>query len=153
MSPVNQITDPLSEENEAQVIGHFELECVYDSAASGNLTNGMVVAIEVSDTGLPFLVKKATTTPDFLMLGVVVNAPTGGVIPGNVVSILTEGVCQVLFDANNTTHGHLALQSSTTAGTATDSATATLAKTLGTILQSVTISSGTALVWVYVHKM
>lgn len=153
MSPANQITNTLAEEGEAQVMGHHEMECQYDSAASGNLLNGTVVAIEVSDTGPPFLVKKVTTTPDFLMLGVVVGAPTLGVVPGGPVQVLVEGVTQVLFDANNTTHGHLALQSSTTAGTATDSATATLGKTLGVILQTLTISSGTALVWVYVHKM
>ncbi len=152
--PVNQIVNPLSEENEPQGMGHMELECVYDSQASGNLINGTVVSLEVSDTGPPFVIKKSVhTTVDFLMLGVVINAPTGGVVPGGVAQILVEGVCQVLFDANNTTHGHLAVQSATTDGDATDAAGATVGKTLGTILQSATISSGSALVWVYVHKM
>lgn len=91
--------------------------------------------------------------PDFLMWGIVVDPPTGGYTPGSAVMVLVRGIAQCLFDANNTTAGHLAIQSSTTAGTLTDSATATLAKTMGTILQTATISSGTALVWVAVGKM
>jgi len=152
--PVNQLTNFSGEENESQTIGHFELICQYDSSQSGNLVNGTLVAIEsLSSSTSPILIKKATTSPDFYMLGVVVNAPTGGVAPGGAVEVLTHGVVQCLFDANNTTAGHLALQSSTTAGCLTDSSTATLGKTMGTILQSVTISSGTALVWVLVGKM
>jgi hypothetical protein len=155
MSPAKQITNPLAEEGETADNGNLVLVIEYDSAGSGNLVNGTVVAIETvaSATGVTKLIKKVTTTPDFLMLGVIVDAPTGGVAPGQAAHVLVEGIAPVLFDANNTTAGHLALQSSTTAGSATDSATATLGKTLGTILASVTISSGTALVDTYVHKM
>ena len=149
--PVNQLTNPLAEEGESASYGHHEIEIVYDSAASGNLLNGNVVVIE--PTNIPFVIKKNTTTPDGFLLGVVVGAPTGGYTPGSVVQVLTYGIMQVLFDANNTTAGHFAIQSSTTAGTATDSATATVARTLGVILQTVTISSGTALVWVLVKEM
>lgn len=155
MSPVNQLTNPTAEENEGASYGHLEIECVYDSAQSGNLTNGMVVAIETvtaPPTG-PLLIKKATTTPDFLMLGVVISAPTGGYTPGSVVQVLIDGICQVLFDANSTTAGHAGIQSSTTAGDLTDNATYTVGKTLATVLQTLTISSGSALVWCYVHKM
>jgi hypothetical protein len=151
--PVNQLVNTLGQSGETNGTGSFQMVMEYDSAQSGNLLTGNVVAIEANNVGPPFLIKKTTTTPDFLMWGVVVDAPTGGYTPGSAVSVLIEGVVQVLFDANNTTQGHLALQSSTTAGTCTDSATATLGKTLGTILQAVTISSGTALVWVAVHKM
>ncbi len=152
--PVNQLTNPLAEENEPQSNGAVVETLKYDPAASGNLINGTVVSIEVSDTGPPFVIKASVhTTVDFLMWGVIVGAPTGGYTPGSACLVLVRGIVQVLFDANNTTHGHLAVQSATTDGTATDSATATLAKTLGTILQSVTISSGTALVWVAVGKM
>lgn len=89
----------------------------------------------------------------FTQVGVVVGGTTWGVAPvvGGLAMVAVEGLCQVLFDANNTTSGHLALQSSTTDGTATDSATATLGKTLGAILQTVTISTGTALVWCHIH--
>jgi uncharacterized protein involved in propanediol utilization len=150
--PVNQLVNTLGQSGETPGTGGFVMQMQYDPAASGNLLSGNIVAIETGTT-TPWLIKKATTTPDFLMWGVVVDAPTGGNTPGSSTTVLVEGIAQVLFDANNTTAGHLALQSSTTAGTCTDSATATLAKTLGTILQTLTISSGTALVWVAVHKM
>lgn len=153
--PNNELVNPLAEESESADYGHYSIMVQYDSAQSGNLVNGTVVAVEgvTSPPTGPFLIKKATTTPDFLMLGVVVNAPTGGYTPGSAVEVLTEGFTQVLFDANNTTQGGLGLQSSTTAGSLTYSATATLGKTMCTILQTLTISSGTALVWCYVHKM
>ena len=150
--PVNQIVNTLGQSGETPGTGSFQMQMEYDSSQSGNLLSGNLVAIETGTT-TPWLIKKATTTPDFLMWGIVVDAPTGGYTPGSSVGVLIEGVVQCLFDANNTTAGHLAIQSSTTAGTLTDSATATLAKTMGTILQTATISSGTALVWVAVHKM
>lgn len=150
--PTNQLVNTLNQSGDGFGTGALVEYFEYDSAQSGNLLNGNVVAIETGTT-TPWLIKKVTTTPDFLMWGVVVTAPTGGYTPGSAVAVLIRGVAQVLFDANNTTAGHLALQSSTTAGTCTDSATATLAKTMGTILQTVTISSGTALVWVAVGKM
>lgn len=154
MSPAKQLPNPLAEEGENADYGNLVLVVEYDSAQSGNLVNGTVVAIETAASqGSTYLIKKATTTPDFLMFGVIVDAPTGGYAPGAACHVLVEGIVGVLFDANNTTAGHLAIQSSTTAGTATDSATATVGKTLGTILNTVTISSGTALVDVYVHKM
>ena len=151
MSPAKTLTNPLAEEGESASYNGLVMEIQYDSAATGNLVSGTLVAIETGSG--PFVVKKATTTPDFLMLGVVVDAPTNGVAPGGVATVLVEGITQALFDANNTTAGHLALESSTTAGTLTDSATATLGKTMGTILQTVTIASGTALVWIYLHKL
>jgi hypothetical protein len=154
--PVDSIIQPTTEEGESYISGGRVVEYYqYDSAQSGNLVNGTLVAIETltSPSVGPALIKKATTTPDFLMLGVIVNAPTGGVAPGGIAEVCVEGFCLALFDANNTTAGHLGLQGATTAGSLTDSATATLGKTMCTILESVTISSGTALVPVYVHKM
>lgn len=154
--PVDQIPNPAATESETYIGGGQVVEMyTYDSSQSGNLTNGMLVAIETLTAPSigPALIKKATTTPDFLMLGIVINAPTGGYTPGSVVEVVVEGWALALFDANNTTAGHLGLQSSTTAGSLTDSATATLGKTMCTILEAVTIASGTALVPVYVHKM
>lgn len=154
--PVDQLTNATAQEGETYIGGGQVVETYqYDSSQSGNLVNGTLVAVEslTSPSIGPALIKKATTTPDFLMLGVVINAPTGGYTPGSIVEVVVEGWCLALFDANNTTAGHLGLQSSTTAGSLTDSATATLGKTMCTILEAVTISSGTALVPVYVHKM
>lgn len=155
MSPANQLVNPLAEEGEAASYGAHVINVQWDPTASGTLVNGNVVALldlTAPSTG-PVQVKKATTTPDFRMLGVVVSAPTGGYLPGAAVEVVTEGIALVLFDANNTVVNHLGIQSSTTAGTLTDSATATLGKTMCTILEAVTISSGTALVPCYVHKM
>jgi hypothetical protein len=155
MSPSKELVNPLAGEGEdasySSVVEYYQ----YDSAASGNLVNGNVVALEdltAPSTG-PVLIKKATTTPDFRMLGVVVDAPTGGYTPGSSVAVLVEGIALVLFDANNTVVNHLGIQSSTTAGTLTDSSTATLGKTMALVLEAVTIASGTALVPCYVHKM
>ena len=131
--PAKQLVNPLAEENETADYGNVVLVCEYDSSQSGNLVNGNVVAVETESSNTTLLIKKATTTPDFLMLGVVVDAPTGGYAPGSAVHVLVEGFTQVLFDANNTTAGHLGLQSSTTGGTLTDSSTATVGKTLVTI--------------------
>jgi hypothetical protein len=150
--PVNQLVNTLGQSGEGPGTGSFQMQMEYDSAQTVNLLNGNVVAIETGTT-TPWLIKKTTTTADFLMWGVVVDAPAGGYTPGSSCSIAVIGVVQALFDANNTTAGHLALQSTTTAGTLTDSATATLAKTMGTILQTATISSGTALVWIALMKM
>ena len=48
----------------------------------------------------------------------------------------TEGIVPVNFDTTAPTAGHLALQSTITAGLAGDSATATLGETIGTVLQA-----------------
>ena len=155
MSPAKELVNPLAEEGEDASYGGVVQYFQYDPAASGNLVNGNLVVLEdltAPSTG-PVLIKKATTTPDFRMLGVVASAPTGGYTPGSSVEVVTEGVCLALFDANNTVVNHLAICSSTTAGTLTDSSTATVGKTMGTILEAVTISSGTALVPIYLHKM
>lgn len=154
--PVDQIINSTAEEGETYISGGRVVEYYrYDPSASGNLINGTLVTLEAltSPSTGPVLIDKATTTPDFLMLGVIVNAPTDGVAPGGVAEVCVEGFCLALFDANDTTAGDLGLQSATTAGSLTESATATLGKTMCTILESVTIASGTALVPVYVHKM
>lgn len=163
--PDTQLTNPFAEESEQWSTAQVIEEYLYDPnvASTVPLTNGMVVRISggytpstgvtsttvVSSTSIP-VIAKATTTPDFQTVGVVVNAPTGGYLSGSIVQVCVKGVAQVLCDANNTTFGHLLITGSTTAGAATDSATATLGKTIATCLQSVTIGSGTALVYGYV---
>lgn len=154
--PVDLITNPTAEESETYIGGGQVIETYqYDPAQSGNLLNGNLVVFEdltAPSTG-PVLIKKATTTPDFRMVGVVINAPTGGYTPGSVVQVCVKGWCLALFDANNTVVNNLGICSSTTAGTLTNSATATVGKTMGTVMSAVTISSGTALVPFYCGKM
>jgi hypothetical protein len=157
-----QLSNPIGEEGEGwlteQVIETYQYDPSVTSTTT--LSNGMVVivssgfingatATSVTSTQYP-VIRKATTTPSFTNIGVVVNAPTGGYVPGSFVQVCTKGITQVLCDANNTTFGHLLLAGSTTAGAATDSATATLGKTIAICLQTATIASGTALVYGYV---
>jgi hypothetical protein len=164
--PDTQLTTPTGEEGEnwstAQVIEEFQ----YDPSVSAAtvLTNGMVVIISsgyTPGTGVVTslaaaaypVIRKATTTPGFNNIGVVVNAPTGGYVPGSIVQVCTKGVAQVLCDANNTTFGNLLIAGSTTAGAATASASVTAGKTIAVCLQTATIGSGTALVYGYVDRI
>jgi hypothetical protein len=161
--PDTQLTTPTGEQGEnwgtAQVIEEFQ----YDPSVTATtvLTNGMVVIISsgytpgtgvVTSLGAAAypVIRKATTTPSFLNVGVVVNAPTSGYVPGSIVQVCTKGVTQVLCDANNTTYGNLLVAGSTTAGAATASASVTAGKTIALCLQTATISTGTALVYGYV---
>jgi hypothetical protein len=145
--PDTQLTEPFGTEGE-QWLSNLQIEeYSYDVAQSGNLVNGTVVIFESTSTSQPPLIKAATTTPAFTTAGVIINAPTGGYVPGSIVQVVTHGVTQILCDANNTTSGHLLITGSTTAGTATDSATVTAGKTIARCLQTVTIASGTALVY------
>lgn len=155
MSPSKVLTDPLGQSGEAFEYGGETKYFQYDPAASGNLINGTIVKAKasLSSTTAEVLAITTSSTPDFTFLGVVVNAPAGGYAPGAVMQIAQSGVALVLFDNNSTTYGHLALQSAATAGQATDSATATLAKTLGIILETVTISAAGTLVPVLLRIM
>ena len=116
----------------------------------------------------PFQVKRSATTADFYLLGVVSGiVPTTGpatqtstaqnsVPVGGIAEITVEGPAQILCDDTGgaTTEGDPLIQSSTTDGHAkTNTTTAVLGKTIGTALQTVTIGSGSALVWAYIHKV
>jgi hypothetical protein len=94
-------------------------------------------------------------TLTFTFAGVVVGGSAYGVAPivGGLTMVATQGIVQALFDNNSTTAGHLALQSAAVDGEATDSATATLGKTIGIILQSVTVSAAGTLVPILVRQM
>jgi hypothetical protein len=160
-----QLSNPIGEEGEGwqteQVVETYQ----YDPSVTSTtvLTNGMVVIISsgfisgatatsVTTTQYP-VIRKATTTASFTNIGVVVNAPANGYVPGSFVQVCTKGIAQVLCDANNTTYGHLLVAGATTAGAATDSATVTAGKTIAICLATTTIASGTALVFGYVGLM
>jgi hypothetical protein len=120
-----------------------------------------------SGTPAPFLVKRSATTADFMLLGVVTGVvPTTGpatqtaassnsVPVGGVAEITIDGLCQIIMDDTGggvTVKDNIA-QSTITAGEgATSTSTATAGKTIGQVLQTVTIASGNALVWAYIHK-
>jgi hypothetical protein len=161
--PDIQLTTPTGEEGEGWGTSQRIEEYLYDPAVAATTTiaNGNVVIISggyssaadqtnVTATNVP-VVRLATTTAAFTNIGVAVNAPTGGYVPGQIVQVCTEGVAPVTCDANNTTFGHLLVAGATTAGAATDSATATAGKTIATCLATTTIASGTANVYAWVH--
>jgi hypothetical protein len=96
-----------------------------------------------------------------LYAGVLVGTNTWGATTGVAPNTITtglafqamcafHGVVQVLCDATNAVIGHTINISATVAGVGHDSGgtTWTAGTTIGTALQAVTISSGTALVWV-----
>jgi hypothetical protein len=132
-----------------------DIDCVNgDSVAliSGTLVE--VVTPYVSGAGVKFQVKRSSTTVDFLLLGVVVGAPTGGVPVGGICQVRTEGPVNMLMDNSSTTLGHPVIQSTTTLGNGHDnSTTAVLGQTIGVCLQTLTISAVNTLVSVLLHKM
>lgn len=73
----------------------------------------------------------------------------GSTIGGQQLMVGKKGITQALFDST-TTVGHTFIVSTTVAGAFHDTAgtAITYGTTVGVILQAVTISSGTALVWV-----
>ena len=154
--PVDQIVQPTTQEGETYIAsGNVIALHQFDPAGAGVILSGQLVSLQnltAPSTG-PVLIRQSTTVVDFKLLGIAINAPTGGYLPGSIVQVVVEGFVLALFDAHNTTAGHLGLQSVTTAGTLVDAAAATNAQTLGVVLEAVTIASGTALVPFYVHKM
>lgn len=156
MSPSKAITDPLGVSSEQPDYGEEFIYVEFDPAGSGVIVNGNVVEVSaaLASVTAQMLCKLTSSTGNFTFLGVAVGAPAGGYLPGQVVKIQTAGVAKVLFDdAGNTTFGHLAIQSATVAGEALDSATATLGKTLGVILETVTVSAAGTPVLVYLRIM
>jgi hypothetical protein len=153
-----ELVNPIGEEGEGWSTGLVVEYFQYDPAVSAAtvLTNGMVVIISggysggdqtsVTSTQYP-VIRKQTTTPALTNIGVVVNAPTAGYVPGQIVAVATGGVTQILCDANNTTFGQYLINGSTTAGAATAAATPTEGHSIALCLQTATISSGTALVY------
>ena len=163
--PDTQLSNPSGNAGELFSTAQVIEEYVYDPTVTSTtvLNNGNVVILygwynpaagttsaTAAAAGTYPVVRKATTTAAFTNIGVVVNAPTGGYVPGQVVQVVTKGLAYVTMDANNTTAGHLMLAGATTAGAATDSATALAGKQIGVCLVSTTISSGTANVYGYV---
>lgn len=131
-----------------------------DPDVSGDLPLGTVMEIEdYSGPGLlnpPLapLIQPSSTSQDDNVIGVLVGGldyasnTIAKVPPRGVAQVLTSGICQVLCDAS-TTAGQPMVASPITPGCAESTATPTK-RTIGLCLQSVEISSGTALVWAYI---
>ena len=139
--------------------GGTDIVVEIDSTVSGNTPLGTLVEVLTPYTGpgtaakaTPVTVQPSSTTADNLLLGVVVgggnqDSATAGVAPGQPAIVKAIGLAQVLMDATSVA-GQAVIQSAATAGAAKcDSSAPTNGQGIGTALQAVTISSGTALVW------
>ena len=141
---------------------HVSIELDVNSAT---LPIGTLVELEAyagPGTGNPPTlprIQASSETPDNLVLGVLTGGKSVGVSTsiagGSLGVVCVEGICQVLCDAT-TTVGYPLIQSAAHTGTAvctSAGAAPTAGQGIGTCLQAVTISSGTALVWAYIHKV
>jgi len=168
------VANPLAGQNQPANTGMMIFEYGLDPALTAKVPLGTLMELEAyapspaitGDGSYNYpIIQPSSETADLLLVGVVVGGPSLGHSPylpagatgspgGPVMAMVcVEGICQVL-SSNTTTVGHALIQSTTVAGAAEDSGgtTATAGKTIGTVLQAVTISSGTALVWAYIHK-
>lgn len=140
------IGDPGAQESEGAEMGIEYAQVV--NGDSVILPIGALVEIIIPFPGsatTAFLVQRSATTADFLLLGIV----SGAAIPvGGSGRVTVEGVALANFDGS-TTEGHVAVQSTGTAGDCTDDASAVAYKTIGAILQTIT---GAGQAYVYVHK-
>ena len=153
--PSKSLVNPTGVEAGVVDLGSQFVSVQFDPAGSGVILNGQIVKFKATSVGLagePVGIL-TTTTGDFAFIGVAVNAPAGGYTPGQVMQLQTDGVCSVLMDAVNTVEGQLCIQSALTAGAGSNSATATLGKTLGVVLQTQTIASGVLPTLVYLRIM
>lgn len=142
MSPVNQITNPGAYSTLVATSGIVSSVFV----ATGALTVGNVVQIVTTYSGTgPIKVKKSTTIANAYLVGVVRNK----VATGGLVTVILEGVGQVLCSAAVTKAQYL-IQSTATAGQAKSAATATLGKTIGTVLKT---TGAAGLAWALIGKM
>jgi hypothetical protein len=160
--PATILTTPTGQENLQWGTALVVEEYLYDPtvAAGTAITNGQVVimfggytfstnttsATVISSTAVP-VIRLQTTTPAFTNIGVAINAPTAGYLPGSIVQVAVEGVVQIVADANNTTYGQFLINGSTTTGAATASAGVSAGHTIAVCLQTATIGAGTALVY------
>lgn len=157
--PSKTIVDPLGQSGEAYDYGIEVRYVLYDPSVSAStvINNGNVVKVSpvagLASNTAQLLCRLTSTTGDFSFLGVAVDAPNGGYLPGQVVKIIIAGVANVLFDTTTTVALGLAIQSAATAGYASYSATATLGKTLGIVLEAVTTPTAGTLIPVLLRFM
>lgn len=146
------------------VNGGLILDVMIATSVEGNSPIGTLVELApytgpgTGARSTPPTVVPSSTTADKLCLGVIVGGqttPDGGGIaipPGGVAQVMVVGIAQVLCDAT-TVEGDSLVQSAATAGCAKDgSGTLVVGEIIGTALEAVTITEGTALVWALIAK-
>lgn len=154
MSPVNQITNPLAEETESSTAGIVWTTFV--NGTTSNLKFGMLVSTSAySGTGT----RKVVPIPEagsFAGVGVVAGGIAFGdtTIPeGTPVMVIVEGPAQVLSAGTITALTDVIIIDTASKGIGKPSSSVTVGKTYGHYTQTKDVTSGTALVWAYIHKM
>lgn len=141
--------------------GAEQQEYVIDPEVEGDSPFGTVVELEdysgpgtTNPPAVP-LVQPSSTDQLPSVIGVIIGGLSGyatvqkTVPPGKVAQVMTNGICRVLCDAT-TVAGDVLISSPDTAGCARTTADPST-RTIGLCLESVTIDSGTALVWCWVN--
>jgi hypothetical protein len=135
--PEQQIANPAAEESESPSVGVRHE--VYINGDTVPLIVGAVVEVITPVAGVAAIeVKRSSTSVDYLLAGVVIGGTGPGIsaVVGGPVMVATEGIVPVNFDATAPTAGHVAIQSTTTAGDAHDTASPVNGQTIGTVLQA-----------------
>ena len=143
--PANQIINP-AESTEKNLSALFTAPFI----ATGAITKGMAVQLVTTytTTTKPVKVKKATTTGNYLVIGIA----TKTVASGTLVQVVTYGpVLALRHVAVGLTKGQAVLQTATNAGYSTSAATAVLGKTIGVALQTVAATVATGFVRIFVR--
>lgn len=154
------ISNPAGSDGLEASVGSLTIQAINGDTVA--LSVGMIVEAitpfagggpSYSTNGPPFTVKRASTSADFLLVGVVssvgLSAGQTTFAVGAVLTIVVVGIASILMDdtGGGTTAGDVVVQSTITAGNGKDNGTTQVAgKTIGTVLQTVTIASGNALV-------
>lgn len=137
--------------NTAATGGPFALGTLVEflTPYTGPGTTATPAVVNVTPSSITADTKLAGVLDNPLGTGEVANA-AATVAAGKLCTVLRAGPGQILCDATTTAGGTL-IQSAATAGAA-KTGTAVVNQNIGTALQAVTISSGTALVWADIWK-
>lgn len=170
MSPTALIPNPAGADQFTPVVGAVSIAAVNGDSAA--FAPGLFVLSVTpyapnlnppggTEANTPFSVKRPSTSPAYsLIIGV-----AAGVLPagqstypiGGILEVVTEGPALITCDdgESGTTIGDYITASTTTAGQGTDSgsSTPTVGEGLAVALQTVSIVTGSASVWCYVHKL
>jgi len=144
--PVNLLENPLGLFNETPVVSGIQTLSIQTTSV---LQNGQGVQLApVTAGGVPQVTILGTAATNYI-LGIVVNAPTGGYSINSVAIVVVEGLIQATFAAA-TTAGQYVIQSGTAGSLATTGTAPAVGQGIGICLQTI---GGAGTAWIYVCKM
>ena len=155
--PVNQITNVAGAATQTAPAYPGQVIMEFVNGTSAALTVGTLVqSVTFTATPASWKVIKSTTAADFKLVGIVVGGKAPGLtVPiGTVAQVCVEGICQANFKVS-TVKGTVVIQSTATAGISKSANAVVAGKTIGWVLQTVTIATPFPVTkaWIYVHKM